>query len=56
MFRLDLILIAVFVALYAIASVLRRAPEGYEDETGFHYRLVPDDETPIYDRLRESLG
>jgi hypothetical protein len=28
------------LALCATVSALWRAPEGYEDETGFHYRRV----------------
>ena len=37
MFRFEFILTAVLV-LGAMASAILRAPEGYEDETGFHYR------------------
>ena len=37
MFRFDFMLTAMLV-LGAIASAIWRAPEGYEDETGFHYR------------------
>jgi hypothetical protein len=36
MFRFDFILIAMLV-LGAVAAAIWRAPEGYEDETGFHY-------------------
>jgi hypothetical protein len=36
MFRFYFILFAM-IALWATASALWRAPEGYEDETGFHY-------------------
>ena len=37
MFRLAFMFIAV-LALWAAVSSLWYAPEGYEDETGFHYR------------------
>ena len=36
MFEIDFILIAV-LALWAITSAVWHAPEGYEDETGFHF-------------------
>ena len=36
MFRFYFIFIAT-LALWATVSAIWRAPEGYEDETGFHY-------------------
>ena len=34
--------VATVCGLFVLVSALRRAPEGYEDETGFHYDTITD--------------
>lgn len=36
MFRVNLILLALLLA-WAVSKGIRHAPEGYEDEAGFHF-------------------
>ena len=50
------LLVLTFGAMAAIAYHLRRAPEGFEDETGFNFSSSVDDELPRESDLPLGVG